>query len=266
VNPPRLNKATVALAIAVIGALITWFSQRDAGNSRRQAPATSQNRPKPATNAQGASKSTFDFYLLALSLHPAFCADGHADKSECRAGARHALSLHGLWPEKLEPGAYPHDCPAPALNLDAGLAMQLEDFMPGMASDLHEHEWRKHGGCSGLPADEYFGDALELTRVVDSALSAKLTTLAGREATAEELRETADSYHPGLGQTLTFQCRTIRDASQSSHGRPFLIEVRQCVDNDGANGAPATLLDCASVNRRDQGCGGSFYIARARNR
>jgi hypothetical protein len=43
--------------------------------------------------------------------------------------------------------------------------------------------------------------------------------------------------------------------------RPYLIEVRQCIDDDGPNGAPGTLLDCATVNRRDQGCGRSFRIA-----
>ena len=36
--------------------------------------------------------------------------------------------------------------------------------MPGMADDLHEHEWREHGGCSGLDDDEYFRHALELAR------------------------------------------------------------------------------------------------------
>jgi len=43
--------------------------------------------------------------------------------------------------------------------------------------------------------------------------------------------------------------------------RPYLLEVRQCVDNDGPGGAPRTALACAIVKRRDQGCGTSFMIA-----
>jgi len=43
----------------------------------------------------------------------------------------------------------------------------------------------------------------------------------------------------------------------------MLIEVRQCIDNDGEAGAPGTLLDCASLGRRDQGCGSAFEVAGA---
>ena len=52
--------------------------------------------------------------------------------------------------------------------------------------------------------------------------------------------------------------RTLRGAQTR---RPYLIEVRQCVDNDGPGGAPGTALACAVVKRRDQGCGASFLIA-----
>jgi len=196
---------------------------------------------------------------MALTVHSAFCAE-HARKAECSARGQRPLVIHGLWPERYEPRTYPHDCPAPPLDLDRGLALELEDFMPGMADQLHEHEWREHGGCSGLDDDEYFHHALELARTVDSALGARLSTLAGEEATAVELRETANLFHPGLGATLTFHCRVLRDAP----GEPHLLEVRQCVDNDGPNGAPQTPLDCATVKRRDQGCGQRFRIAGAR--
>jgi hypothetical protein len=50
----------------------------------------------------------------------------------------------------------------------------------------------------------------------------------------------------------------LRDANSA---QPHLIEVRQCVDNDGPGGAPRTPLDCAAVKRRDQGCGQHFRIA-----
>lgn len=202
----------------------------------------------------------FDFYLLALTLHAAFCADGHAQKGECRAHATWPLVLHGLWPENRESRTSPHDCPAPPLALEPGLATELEPYMPGMADGLQEHEWREHGGCAGLDDDAYFARALELTRGVESALAARLATLAGNETDPQTLRAAAELYQPGIGATFTLHCRTLRDAPRGARDRPYLVEIRQCVRRD-EHGAPGTPFDCDSVGRRDQGCGSSFYIA-----
>jgi ribonuclease T2 len=259
VNSNSKGKARVALAIVIVvaltGALVAWLAPGDTGKTPPSVPETAA-----AKRAAVATSPAFDFYLMALTVHSAFCADGHAREAECRTAVERPLVIHGLWPERLEPRTYPHDCPAPPLALDSALAQQLADFMPGMADGLHEHEWREHGGCSGLEDDEYFQQALELARGIDAALGARLATLAGEETTGAELREIADYFHPGLGATLTFHCRVLRDAP----GQPHLIELRQCVDNDGPNGAPGTPLDCATVKRRDQGCGQRFRIAGVR--
>jgi len=236
------------------GALLACGSPQDSVKS----PGVQQEtHEKPSPVAVARTDVRFDFYLLALTVHSAFCADGHERKAECRARGARPLVIHGLWPENLEPRTYPHDCPAPQLSLDPMLEQQLGDLMPGMADHLHEHEWREHGGCSGLDDDDYFQRTLELARTVEAALAARLTTLAGRETGAAELRETAEMFRPGIGPTLTFHCRTLR----GSGNVPVLFEVRQCVDNDGPGGAPGTLLDCSTVQRRDQGCGRSFLIA-----
>jgi ribonuclease I len=256
-NPNSRRVTWVVLAIAAIGAPVAWFSLRDTANSP---PARVDKAEKPAPAAAPASTG-FDFYLMALTVHPAFCADGHARLQECRARGQRPLVIHGLWPERNEPRTYPHDCPAPPLDLEPALALELADFMPGVAEGLEQHEWREHGGCSGLDDDVYYRHALDLARGVDAALSARLTTLAGEESSAGALREVADAFSPGLSASLTFHCRTLRDAPTAQRTQPFLIEVRQCVDNDGPGGAPGTPLDCAAVQRRDQGCGRSFRIA-----
>ena len=256
-NPKTKRKTWAAIAVALIGALFAWFVPKDADQTLPggSVPAAAKRA------ATATAPPTFDFYLMVLTVHSAFCADGHAREPECRIAARRPLVIHGLWPERLKPRTYPHDCVTAPLALDSALALELADFMPGMADGLHEHEWREHGGCSGLDADEYFKDALELARGVDAALGARLATLAGEETSGASLREIADLFHPGIGATLTFHCRVLRDANS---GQPHLIEVRQCVDNDGRNGAPGTPLDCATVARRDQGCGQRFRIARMR--
>jgi ribonuclease I len=246
---PRANFVLVAL----VGALLACGSPQDSVKS----PARQETREKPSAVAPAARGAKFDFYLLAMTVHSAFCADSRERKAECRARGARPLVIHGLWPENLEPRTYPHDCPVPQLALDPMLEQQLAELMPGMADQLHEHEWREHGGCSGLDDDDYFQRTLELARILDGALGAKLTTLSGREVDAAELRETAELFRPGIGPSLTFHCRTLR----GSGNVPVLFEVRQCLDNDGPGGAPGTLLDCAAVQRRDQGCGRSFLIA-----
>lgn len=241
----------------VIGGLLAWFSLRDSPRDPER-PADVPVTAVPAPSAtSGTESATFDFYLLALTVHAAFCADGHKREAECRVRNPWPLAIHGLWPEKREPRAYPRDCPAPALDLDPALSLELETLMPGMAAGLHEHEWRKHGSCSGLDDDLYFRRTMDLTRELQSALAAKLTTLAGEEVDAQTLREAAEQFRPGIGRTLTLHCRTLR----GSEGRPVLMEIRQCIDNDGPGGAPGSLLDCDRIGRRDQGCGRSFLIA-----
>ena len=249
---PTGRTKSIAGAILLIAALLASFYGRQ-GTSEPPPPAKNPagNEKKPSS-----SFASFDFYLMAMTIHPAFCAD-NARRRECTSGSPRPLVIHGLWPERMEPRTYPHDCPAPGLDLDHALELELADFMPGMADGLHKHEWRTHGGCSGLDDDDYFRHALELARRLDGALGATLTTRAGREATASELRSIADTFSPGLGRTITFHCRTLRDGAR----RPALIEIRQCVDNDGPRGAPGTPLACAMVKRRDQGCGDSFLIA-----
>jgi ribonuclease T2 len=253
---PRANSVKLVLAIGVMGALhLTACDSAQAPAVPNVKPGKSAARPAPST------RPGFDFYLLALSVHAAFCADGHSQMSECQARAAWPLVLHGLWPENREPRSYPHDCAAPPLVLDPALVLELQPYMPGMAAGLHEHEWREHGSCTGLDDDVYFARALELTRGLEAALAARLTTLAGNETSAAELREAAEQFQPGIGATFTLQCRTLRNAPPNLRDRPYLVEIRQCFARDDVSGAPGAPLECEKLGRRDQGCGKSFLIA-----
>ena len=57
-----------------------------------------------------ASGGNFDYYLLALSWAPNYCAGHPTDhSSECRIGGHTAFVLHGLWPQA-NSGAPPMSC------------------------------------------------------------------------------------------------------------------------------------------------------------
>lgn len=239
--------ALIAVSTCVIGA-ISAVAYKNSGS-------------EPVVSEAAGVRAGFDFYLMAMSIHAAWCADGNTGKTECRAGSDRPLVVHGLWPERREPRTYPRDCAGPRLDLEPATEEALRAFMPGMQSGLHVHEWREHGTCSGLDDDAYFRSTLDLARGLDAALRDVLTTYADREIDGAALRAAADRVRSGIGRTFTLHCRTLRDAPAGRRGQPFLVEIRQCVDDDGAGGAPGTPLDCATVNRRDQGCGGSFGIA-----
>jgi ribonuclease I len=275
-RPGRKN--FIALFVVFVALGTAWISQRN-GSQRGANDDASSPPPAPVQEAErkpeihvgfetepdrgqkrnAGERASFDFYLLALSSHAAFCADGHSRKKECR-GDSPPISIHGLWPERLEPRTYPHDCKGPPLDLDTDLARRLAPLMPGMSDGLHEHEWREHGTCSGLDDDEYFGLMLLMASHVDTALGAHLTTLAGGRTSATALREYAEKQQRGMAATLTFHCRTIRDAPPEHRREPYLMEIRQCVD-DGREGRLFAPISCATVNRRDQGCGSGFRIA-----
>jgi hypothetical protein len=95
--------------------------------------------------------------------------------------------------------------------------------------------------------------ALEIIVVVEAAAAAVLAPLVLVQLIRHARHEIAE---------LLFQHGIEREPGRRAIMRVGArFEVRQCVDNDGPGGAPGTLLDCATVQRRDQGCGRSFLIA-----
>jgi ribonuclease T2 len=97
---------------------------------------------------------TFDYYLLALSYAPDFCAQpvGNKDPRECGAGRHVGFVVHGLWPQS-ESGRGPKRC-GPASPVSEDLIRVTLNYVP--SESLIQHEWENHGTCSGLSANEYF--------------------------------------------------------------------------------------------------------------
>ena len=258
------NSAGVATAVRSGG--------NSAGGGTAASQATANADPsaltvRPGSNDQAhVATQNFDFYLLALSLAPAFCADGHQARAECRAldaqsFAATPLTLHGLWPENQRANTYPADCVgATPLELSTATRSAMLRWMPGAADGLARHEWNTHGACTGLAADDYFTAAMRFTEQADAALGRAIHDAAGTVTDAASLRGAANTAQAGFGDSVIFVCRNLRGGNEGPQRRPHLTEVRVCVDNDGPGGAPKTLLRCPDVQRRDQGCGGGFVI------
>jgi ribonuclease T2 len=126
------------------------------------APARAAQQPRDQAGQ-------FDFYVLALSWAPSFCA-AMAERSSSRAyrgpecGA-HAFGfiVHGLWPQYDK--GFPENCEVPPPRLKRSIMISMLDLMP--APRLIFDEWDRHGTCSGLSARDYF-DAVRKARGVVS--------------------------------------------------------------------------------------------------
>jgi ribonuclease T2 len=132
----------------------------------KRPPAAGQPTSAPTPDSQqsrqwfgprrgaGAPSGDFDFYVLALSWSPSFCATGAGrSPAQCAPGANPGFVTHGLWPQYQS--GYPSRCGGnPYLPYSAlsGLGDLYPD--PGLA----RHEWRQHGLCSGKSPSGYFAD------------------------------------------------------------------------------------------------------------
>lgn len=103
-----------------------------------------------ASTLQADEPGRFDYYLLSLSWSPEYCAS-EARPGDPQCARPYAFVVHGLWPQH-ERG-WPQDC-GQGEYLAEALIDQALAFMPSRS--LVIHEWRKHGVCSGLSAQDYF--------------------------------------------------------------------------------------------------------------
>jgi ribonuclease T2 len=110
--------------------------------------------PSAAFAQEPAPPGQFDYYLFTLSWSPAYCL-AHRDDPRARAEcSRHrGFIVHGLWPQN-EDGSWPDFCQAVPPVPPAVVARETE-IMPN--AGLVRHEWERHGSCTGLSAEAYFG-------------------------------------------------------------------------------------------------------------
>ena len=163
--------------------------------------------------------------LLALSWQNAFCQT-HQYKRECKSmsmkdfGATNFV-LHGLWPQprnnqycnvsKKEIGKDKNKQwnRLEKLDLNSSVRSELSKYMPGYSSNLHKHEWIKHGTCYGTSANDYYHNAMALLKDVDnSALQKYFKLNIGKTVRLKEIRAVADkAFGKGAGEHITMNCK-----------------------------------------------------------
>jgi ribonuclease T2 len=221
--------------------------------------------------ASYAAPARFDYYLLALSVAPAFCEDDPRRKqkfAQCQRLSESSfkampLTLHGLWPNRAnrKHPAYCRGetaasfCKLPAVRLPAKTRARLGQVMPATADCLDRYQWAKHGSCSGLSEADYFSVSAALTERVNRALGEEIARHQGREVSLAFLREVLARADPALKDAVTFDCQTPRTPTPAKR-RPMLREVRIHFERNSATGAPGQPLPYAraGVKHYNSGC------------
>ena len=154
----------------------------------------------------------FDYYVLALSWSPNWCAyEGDARGSDqCDARHDHGWILHGLWPQYHR--GYPEYCPTSQRAPSRAMTRDMADIMG--TSGLAWHQWKKHGVCTGLSAPAYYALSREAyDRVVRPEVFRKLDRTVRLPAlVVEEAFLQSNPAMEGDGVTITCRAGHIQEA------------------------------------------------------
>ena len=162
--------------------------------------------------AEGEKAGEFDYYVMALSWSPNWCATtGDArDADQCDPRHDYGWILHGLWPQ-FERG-YPSNCRSSERNPSRGETNAMSDIMA--SGGLAWHQWKKHGRCSGLSSEAYFDLSREAyASVVRPNVFRKLTKPVRLPAKVveEAFLEANEALEPDM-ITITCKGRYIQEA------------------------------------------------------
>lgn len=149
------------LALFAIALLLTGCTGKPHSNPETPLRSRSDSPAPASTEAAQSNRPTgkFDFYVLALSWAPQFCASRDSrDSNECDPSRHYGFVVHGLWPQN-DDGSYPQNC-AGEQRVPRQFVEQLLPVMP--SPGLIQHEWATHGTCSGLSPQQYFDQLQQL--------------------------------------------------------------------------------------------------------
>ena len=180
---------------------------------------------KDKGTAKQIHKSASKQNLLAISWQNAFCQT-HQYKKECKNMSSKDFGafefvLHGLWPQPrnnqycnvdkkqvgMDKNKQWHRLNK--LDLSSEVRTNLAKLMPGYGSNLHKHEWIKHGTCYGTNASDYYADAMNLlTQVNSSKVGQFFKQNIGKTIRIEDVRKVFDKeFGNGAGKHVTMNCR-----------------------------------------------------------
>ncbi len=245
-TPKRPSRSTLAQMVAFLILLIAAFAYRTWQEQVHKPPfgyvgpgyqieVVTSTPTRPASPPQAATSTgaatvpaglppasglkKFDYYVLALSWSPEYCdSSGSQDPQECAIGKKLGFVLHGLWPQNN--AGYPSNCSTEKLT--AAVKAQFPGLYPN--DSLYEHEWEKHGTCTGLSASQYLSLAKQLKGSLEIPADFQAPQQPFR-ATSAQLKQEFTQANPGF-TSANFEVNC------SGSGR-YMEELYVCFSRDG---------------------------------
>jgi ribonuclease T2 len=183
-----------------------------------------------------AQSASFDYYLLALSWAPEFCATHHSGQTglECDPGRHRGFVVHGLWPQ-LANGPSPENCGS-ARPVAGSIINSTLNAMP--SAGLIQHEWRTHGTCSGLDAATYFRDIVsDYSALQKPPLQGQMSPRQIEQAFAQANHTNPNSFRAECrgGELSEVRACVSKDLSRG-------LQFVQCTPSAGSCNAPSVMV------------------------
>ena len=200
--------------------------------------------PEEITESLEEPTGDFDFYVMALSWSPDYCAStDYQDEQQCSIGKQLDFVLHGLWPQYNS--GYPSYCSEESLP-----GYLIDDFAGLYPSEkLFDHEWEKHGTCTGLSPAGYllWSEALKKALITPDIFASPAEPF---RTDAAELSEAFIVVNPDFSaDSFAVYC--------SGSGR-FMKELFVCFEKDGEP------RDCSNeiLKKASKSCGQEDFLVR----
>jgi len=200
-------------------------------------------------------KMTGDMYVFAYSWTPEFCA-ANPSYEGCKTPKdywKKYFTVHGLWPQ-YSTGGFPSTCTTEAFNSSVPNAVGWSDmttYWPNVQyaetssnyDSFWEHEWSKHGTCSGLSQYDYFSKTISLIKKYGTPAS--VTKAAGSTISASQLRTDF-----GGATYVALQCDSGK----------YLSGAYTCWNQ--SSGSPSTQRACPTDVQKEDTCTSSTLTVR----
>ncbi|KAG0628000.1 hypothetical protein M758_2G243000 [Ceratodon purpureus] len=234
------------LKLLVLGFLIVAAYWSAEGDADPQAKSSRLLRKRDSARRKRKSDNSFDYFLMWPA---SYCDTKKGCCFPVTGEPGPFFGIHGLWPNRND-GTYPSSCGNEAFDPSelAGVVDHLNTKWGTLAcksrynEDFWEHEWSKHGTCSGLTQHQYFQASLDLYNNFDIT-----GALRNAGIVPDDRFYSIANITSALTELLGFAPQI--ECNKDPEGNRQLHQVYICVAKDAS-----TIIECpASIRNPCQG-------------
>lgn len=238
----------MALKLLVLGLLLVAAVVAAEGEAEKEFKAS-----ESFDKAQRRKDNSFDYFFFVQQWPGSFCDAAKPCCFPVTGAPGPFFGIHGLWPNRND-GSYPASCTREEFDeseLSDVLAHMNKDWGTLACTSSHnedfwEHEWSKHGTCSGFTQHDYFQSSIDLYNNYDITGALSSAGIVPDDS-FYPIAKITQAFTALLGFAPQIECNT------DPEGNKQLYQVYICVAKDGQ-----TLIRCPAPIRNP--CKGSVQF------